>query len=38
LFGKTSFGLNSYCIQYHIMATYIAPPVHKMVLTLLMYF
>jgi TM2 domain-containing membrane protein YozV len=23
LFGKTSFGLNSYCIQYHIMATYL---------------
>jgi hypothetical protein len=21
LFGKTSLGLNSYCIQYHIMAT-----------------
>ena len=29
LFGKTCFGLNSYCIQYHIMATYIAPLVHK---------
>ncbi len=29
LFGKTCFGLNSYCIQYHIMATYIDPLVHK---------